>query len=163
MVLWQNAICLLHHPELSKPWVPKKGPVNKQISIWMALGQNASCLLHLALLKLSRRFGGGVISKFLKWGVISRFFWMTGVMSNLLVCWHWRISAYYQSATIMQRGNRVPICMNVADDITSTYAFWSCQVRPKHAEIRVGALRVPDVRGWGARHHSADFLNVVFW
>lgn len=64
---------------------------------------------------------------------------MTGVMSNLLVCWHWRISAYYQSATIMQRGNRVPICMNVA--------FWSCQVRPKHAEIPVGALRVPDVRG----------------
>ena len=38
----------------------------------------------------------------------------------------------------MQHDNRIPICMNVADDITSTYAFWSCQVRPKHAAIRVG-------------------------
>ena len=31
------------------------------------------------------------------------------------------------------------ICMNVANDITSSNTLWSCQIRPQHAEIPVGS------------------------
>ena len=79
---------------------PQKRTRNKQISILVILGQIG------ALENLGLEFGGGVISRFPKWRVISRFFWMTAVMSNLLICWHWRISAYYPSVTIC-------ICMHV--------------------------------------------------
>ena len=87
---------------------PQKRTCDKQISILGVVGQNAICLLHRQIPGISSNkdhqshveFGGGVINRFTKWGVISKFFWMTAVMSNLLICWHWRISAYYLSVTI---------------------------------------------------------------